>query len=287
MLLIVGATGQLGTAITKGALAAGYEVRVLVRQGAPHEELIKAGAQPATGDLKDPGSLERACQGIEAIITTANSAKRGGEDSVATVDLAGNGSLIDAAAAAGVQHFVFTSLFGADSKSPVPFISAKGMAEERLRASGMAYTILQPDIFMDVWIAAIVDAPLRQHKPVALIGTGNAKHSFVAERDVAAFAVAALSNEQARNATIGVGGPRPLSWREIVATYERFLGYPVTLNTLPPGSPLPGASEFVAAMLGMMDMYESPMDMTQTASAFKIQLTPVETYVRESIARWN
>jgi uncharacterized protein YbjT (DUF2867 family) len=287
MLLIVGATGRLGGAIAKRALGAGHDVRVLVREGSPYEPLVEAGAQAVVGDLKDRGSLERACRGVDAVITTANSAKRGGADSVATVDLAGNASLIDAAAAAGVGHFVFTSLFGADPKSPVPFISAKGKAEERLRASGMAYTILQPDIFMDVWIAAVVDAPLRQHQPVDLIGTGNAKHSFVAERDVAAFATAALCSEKARNATINVGGPRPLSWREIVATYERFLGYPVTVKALAPGSSLPGAPEFVSAMLGMMDTYESPMDMTQTASDFKVQLTPVETYVRESIARWN
>jgi uncharacterized protein YbjT (DUF2867 family) len=287
MLLIVGATGQLGTAITRGALAAGHKVRVLVREGSPYEELVNAGAQPVIGDLKDPGSLQRACQGIEALITTANSAKRGGPDSVATVDLAGNSNLIDAAAAAGVRHFVFTSALGADPKSPVPFISAKGKAEEHLRASGMGYTILQPDVFMDVWIANIVDAPLRQHQPVTLIGTGLAKHSFVAARDVAAFALAALANGKALNSAIAVGGPRPLSWRDVVGMYERFLGYPVTVNALPPGSALPGAPAFVSGMLGMMDTYESPLDMTQAASDFKVVLTPVETYIRESIARWN
>ena len=55
--------------------------------------LIKAGAQPVYGDMKERASLALACQGIESVITTANSAMRGGEDSVDTVDRAGNRKL--------------------------------------------------------------------------------------------------------------------------------------------------------------------------------------------------
>jgi len=287
MLLVVGATGQLGGAIVRRALGAGYDVRVLFREGSQYQELVEAGAQTAIGDLKDPESLKRACQGIDAVITTANSVKRGGSDSVESVDLLGNVALVDAAAAAGVGHFVFTSLLGANPQSPIPFVSAKGKVEEHLRTSGMPYTILQPNIFMDVWIKAIVDEPLRARQPVTLIGTGRKKHSFVAERDVATFALGALANTHARNSAIAIGGPRPLSWRDILASYEMFLGYPVAVNELPPGSALPGAPAFTSNMLTFMDTYESPVDMTQTARDFKIALTAVETYVRESIARWN
>jgi uncharacterized protein YbjT (DUF2867 family) len=76
--------------ITQRLLAAGKEVRILVRHDSPSEELAKqglatsaqtlinAGAQPVYGDLKDRPSLDAACQGIETLITTANSALRGG-----------------------------------------------------------------------------------------------------------------------------------------------------------------------------------------------------------------
>ncbi|MBV8204159.1 MAG: SDR family oxidoreductase [Candidatus Eremiobacteraeota bacterium] len=287
MILVVGATGGLGGKIAHCALSAGNDVRILVREGSQYEELLELGAQPAFGDLKDPSSLERACQGIDAVVTTANSAKRGGADSIESVDLLGNASLIDAAAAAGVQHFVFTSVLGANPQSPVAFISAKGKTEDHLRASGMPYTILEPNIFMDVWVNAIVDSPLRARQPVTLIGSGHKKHSFIVERDVASFALGALSNQGAKNKTIAIGGPRPLSWRDIVAVYELFLGYPVVLQELPPGSALPGAPQFMSDMLAFMDTYESPINMTQTASDFKVALTPVETFVRESVARWN
>ena len=286
MLLIVGATGQLGGTIARRALAAGRDVRILVRPGSQYEELLRTGAQAIQGDLKDADSLQQACQGVEAVITTANSAKRGGPDTTDSVDRTGNAALIDAAATAGVQHFVFTSLFGADVQSLNPFVAAKGKSEEHLRASGVPYTILQPDIFMDVWIDAIVDRPLRSRQPVTLIGAGQAKHSVVAERDVAAFALNALDNARARGMTVAIGGPRPVSWSDIVATYQKFLGYPVTVRNLPPGSMLPGAPEFVSRALAMMETYESPIDMTQTARDFNVLSTPVETYVRESIARW-
>jgi NADH dehydrogenase len=159
--------------ITQRLLAAGKDVRILVRHHSPSEELarqglatpaqslIDAGAQPVYGDLKDRTSLDAACQGIETVVTTANSALRGGEDNVGTVDLKGNRNLIDAAKAAIVKHFVFTSAIIADRDSPVPFLQAKALSEEHLCASGMDYTILVPNTFIEVWTGMIVGLPLQ------------------------------------------------------------------------------------------------------------------------------
>src|SRR6476620_10908906 len=121
MILVVGATGMLGSTVTRQLLEQGKDVRVLVRPQSQYQPLVEAGAQPVFGDLKDRASLDAACRGVDTIVTTANSASRGGDDNIQTVDQEGNRNLVDAAKEAGVKHFIFVSALGADPNSQVPF----------------------------------------------------------------------------------------------------------------------------------------------------------------------
>ena len=170
MVLVVGATGSLGRRIVHRLRAQGEDVRVLVRPASDWADLERAGAEIALGDLKEPQSLDRACAGVDVVVTTANSAKRGGDDNVETVDLTGNRNLIDAAARAGVRRFVFVSVLGVSADSPVPFFRAKAAAEQHLRDSGLEYTIIAPNIFMDVWLGRLIEAPVAAGQPVTLVG---------------------------------------------------------------------------------------------------------------------
>ena len=104
-------------------------------------------------------SLEAAVEGVQTVITTANSSMRGGEDNSKSVDLEGNRNLIETARKAGVEHFVFVSALGADPDHPAPFMQAKAQTEAALRESGMEYTILAPTAFMEVWPAMVVGMP--------------------------------------------------------------------------------------------------------------------------------
>src|SRR5438128_1605158 len=107
MILVVGATGKVGGTITRQLLKQGHSVRILVRPKSHYQPLVESGAQTVFGDLKDPASLYAACQGIDSVITSATSLERGGDDNPQTVENEGNRSLIDAAKAAGVKHFIF------------------------------------------------------------------------------------------------------------------------------------------------------------------------------------
>ncbi len=285
MILVAGATGQLGGIITRRLLAQGQPVRILVRPQSSFQPLVEAGGQPVFGDLKDRASLDPACKGIETLITTANSARRGGEDNVQTVDLAGNRNLIDAAKAAGVKQFIFTSALGADINSPAPFIQAKAKTEAYLRDSGMMYTILAPNAFMDMWVGMVIGVPLQAGQPVTLVGEGQRKHSFIAVRDVAAFATAAVGHPQAMNQYLAIGGPEALSWRDVVATFERVLDREIPVQYVSPGEPVPALPEGMMqqAMAGM-EMYDSPLDMTEAASTFGVELTTLEESVRSQFA---
>lgn len=284
MILIVGATGRLGGQIVQRLLADGRKVRVLVRPQSDYGSLVQAGAEPVVGDLKDPASLHAACEGIEAVVTTANAAGRGGEDTFQTVDDEGNHNLINAAVQAGVERFTFTSVLGSDPNSPAPLLRAKGITEERLRASGMTFTVTQADVHMDMLIPLVVDLPLSQGEPVRVVGEGRRKHSFVAQQDVAAFTVAALDHPAARNSTIVIGGPEPLSWRDIVGAVERELGRPIRLETIPVGQRLPGVPDFVTDLVTALEMYDTPLDMRETTSIYRVDPTSLTSWVRQRFA---
>lgn len=282
MILVVGATGNLGGTVTRMLLAQGQPIRILVRSQSNYQPLAEAGAQVVLGDLKERDSLDAACQGVETIIATANSAARGGEDNVQTVDLEGNRHLIDAAKAAGLKQFIFVSALNADPNSPVPFIQAKGKTEDSLRESGIPYTILAPNGYMEVMVAGVVGMPAMMGQPVTIVGGGRRKHSFISASDVAAFILAAIGNPAAINRKLLLGGPQPLSFRDAVAIYERALGHQIQIRSVAPGEPVPGLPLMVAHLLAGLDTYDSPIEMTETASAFGIQLTPLEEVVRRT-----
>jgi uncharacterized protein YbjT (DUF2867 family) len=284
VILVVGATGRLGGAITERLLVTGRPVRILVRPGSTYDHLVAAGAQPVTGDLKDPASLGAACRGVDAVVTTANALGRGGADTVDRVDLEGNAGLIDAAQAAGVRRFVFTSVLGASADSPVPFTRAKGLAERRLEQSAMTWTILQPNVFMDTSVPVVVGGPALAGDPVTLVGEGRRRHSLVAMSDVAAYAVAALDQTQAENRRLPIGGPEPISWWDVVAAFERVLGREVPVRTVPAGAPVPGMPDAINGLFQVLETYDSPLDMTELAATFDVRPTSIEQFVRAFVS---
>jgi uncharacterized protein YbjT (DUF2867 family) len=235
------------------------------------------------GDLRDRASLEDACQGIEVVVTTANSALRGGADNPQTVDLEGNRNLIDAAKAAGVRQFVFVSAMVADPASPVPFVAAKGKTEVYLRDSGVPYTILAPNAFMEFWIGMYIGLPALQGQPVTIAGDGRRRHSFVSATDVGRFAVASIRHPDAMNRKLLLGGPEPVTLREAVAEYEKALGRLVPLRCVRPGEPVPGLPEAVWRLAASLDMFDSPLDMAETARTFDVELTSLREFVRRSV----
>lgn len=280
MILVVGATGRLGGTITRQLLDRAKPVRVLVRAGSPYEALEAAGAEPAIGDLKDPASLAAACSGVDAVVTTATSAARGGADTIGSVDQDGSRNLIESAAAAGVPQFVYTSVLGADPESPVPLVRAKAEVEARLLESGMGWTILRPDAFMDTWFPALVGGPVLAGQPVTIVGEGLRRHSFVAMRDVAAYAVAALEHDFAKGKILPLGGPRSLTWHDVVEAFEQEVGHPIELRSVGPGEPVPGIPDLVAGLLAMLDTYDSPLEMDELAKTYGVTPTTAADFVR-------
>lgn len=297
MILIVGATGQLGGRITQQLLEQNRDVRILLRHNSPSSELAKqglatdaqtlidAGAEPIYGDLKDRASLDEACKGIDTIITTANSVQRGGEDTLVTVDLNGTTRLIDAAQAAGVRHFIYTSADGVHTEHPHPLFQAKGVCEAHLKASGMTYTNLKPGAFMETWIAVVVGMPLAAEQSVTLVGKGERKQIFVSISDVADYAVAAVDNPLAANQDIPIAGQASYSWTEVLEAFGQQIGMEIPVNYVSPREPIPLIPEGMAPILTALEMDDSYIDMTDTSARYGITPTSLESYIEHFLQR--
>ncbi len=179
---------------------------------------------------------------------------------------------------------MFTSVLGASADSPLPFVRAKAETEEHLRASGMEWTILQPNLFMDTWVPAVVGGPALAGEPVRIVGQGRRRHSFVAARDVAAYAVAALDHAQAVGRVLVIGGPHPLSWQDVVRTFEEALGREVLTRSVPLGTYVPGLPDAVSGVLTALETYDSPLDMTELSETFGVPPSTLGDFVREFVA---
>ncbi len=220
--LVVGATGLLGLEICQRLTAAGQRVRALIRptsDAGKRAALVALGVELVEGDLKDAGSLARATDGVQAVISTASSVhSHEPGDSIETVDQQGQVALIESARQAGVDRFVFVS-FRENPAIQFPLTVAKRTVERALKSSGMAYTILQASYFMEVWLTPALgfDAANGQ---VRLYGDGSRPISWISYRDVARAAVAAVTEGTARNMVVELGGPHALSPREVVRMFE-------------------------------------------------------------------
>lgn len=142
-ILVTGATGRQGGAVTRLLLQRGFPVRALVRDAHKPvaQELEHAGAILVEGDLNDRVSLGRAVRGVHGVFSVQPIV----EDF--EVEIRQGNSLADAAHSAGISHFVYSSAAGAERQSGVPLFEAKFRIEEHLRGLNLPHTILRPVAF--------------------------------------------------------------------------------------------------------------------------------------------
>lgn len=145
-ILVVGATGKQGGATVDALRATDFTVRALVRGGAGHkraERLHEQGAEIVPGDLDDADSLADAMRGVHGVFSALNFSDGG----VATEEERGK-RVADVANASGVEHFLYSSVGGAERDSGVPHFESKWRVEEHIRRIGLPHSIIRPTTFM-------------------------------------------------------------------------------------------------------------------------------------------
>jgi NADH dehydrogenase len=204
------------------------------------------------------------------------------------VDIDGLGNLIAAAKAVGVQHFVYTS-FSGHMDLDFPLRNAKRSIEQRLSNSGLSYTILRPSYFMESWLSPAVGFDYPNAK-AQIYGTGENPISWISLDDVAQFAVAALDNPTARNATLEIGGPEALNPIQVVGIFEEVGGRSFEVAHVPEAA-LAEQQEAATdpmqqSFAGLMRCYAQgdAIDMKELLKAFPLELTSVRDYAQTVFA---
>jgi uncharacterized protein YbjT (DUF2867 family) len=217
VLLVTGATGTTGGAVLRALAERGVQARGLVREPSRAGDVSDLGAEPAIGDLGDPGSLRPALDGVERAYLVSPAGPQQAEYEQA---------FLEAAREAGVAHVVKLSVLGAAEDAPVRFARGHARVERALRDSGLAWTVLRPNGYFQnalAWTRGLRDG--RFHAPVP-----DAAYSAVDARDVGEAAALALTTDGHAERAHELTGPEALSIR---AQAARLLGEEVAVEEVP------------------------------------------------------
>jgi len=290
MNLVVGATGTLGSEICRRLAESGRPVRALVRATSDSGAvgaLKEMGAEVVVGDVHNRASLEQACKGVTVVISTISAMPKSYDaerNTIRQVDEEGVKWLVDAAKAAGVSRFLYTS-FSGQIDLDFPLRNAKRAVEQHLRNSRLTYTILRPSYFMQAWLGPGVGFDYENAK-ATIYGAGQNAISWISVHDVARFAVASLDNTAAENATLELGGPEALSPDQVVKIFEVAGGTKFEVTYVPEtalsAQQKEASDPMQQSFVGLMRCYAQgdAIDMKETVREFPIDLTSVQSYAR-------
>ncbi|RZO51642.1 MAG: NAD-dependent epimerase/dehydratase family protein [Prochlorococcus sp. MED-G132] len=291
--LVVGGTGTLGRQIARRAIDAGHQVRCMVRKPRKGAFLQEWGCELTCGNLLDPGTIDYALDGVDAVIDAATS-RPDDSASVYTTDWDGKLNLLRACEKAGVKRYVFLSLLAAEKHLNVPLMDIKFCTERLLADSSFDYTILQGVAFMQGLIGQIA-IPVLENQTVWVSETPTAV-AYMNTQDVARFAVAALERPETIRRSFPVVGPKAWTSEEIVKFCEKSSSKTAKVIRVSPF--LIGLSQRVvsffeqsvnmaerlafAEVTGGGIALDAPMD--DTYSCFGLdpsETTPLESYISE------
>src|SRR5580692_6315375 len=229
MLLLTGATGQVGSALLGRLLAEGMPVRCLVRD--PRRlGTRRVRVQIALGDLADPPSFRNAMRGVDTVVHLAAAIRDQPRGSIEELGGIATWRMVQAAERAGVERFLFFSALSASTHSRARFLRAKALAEQAVREAGMRSIVFSPSIVYapgDRWLTLLERLALLPAMPVS--GGGRALYQPIWVEDAADCVIGALRAD--RNGTprtpherFELAGPQTLSHTEIVRLVLSSLG---------------------------------------------------------------
>lgn len=232
MILVSGSTGKVGQHLVSALKAKGAAFKALTRSEASLKALAAQGVEAVKGNLGDPVSLKAALQGVDKffLLSAASHFDR--------LEL----GAIEAAKAAGVKNVVKLSANGVSADSSNPLMRAHARAERALEASGLAFTILRPNFFMQNWVAFFSHG-IKAGQPV-YVNAGEGRMAWIDARDIADVAATALTEPGHEGFVYDLTGSEALTYGEVADRLAMLLGREV------PYVPVPDAAAF-EAMKGM------------------------------------
>ena len=233
--LVTGASGFIGRRVVRRLLHDGHSVRALVRDP-ERRAMLPDTAETAQGDVLDPGSLVRACEGVDAVAHLAAVIRESGRLTFQRVNYEGTRNVLEAAEAAGVGRFVFASTIGATSDAALPYLSSRWMAEQDVARSTVESVILrfsagfgEGDELLNVLAAQVRLSPL-----VPIAGDGKARFQPIHAGDAARCLAEACQRDELGGEPLELGGPDYYTYDEMIDLIAETLGAKVAKLHLPP-----------------------------------------------------
>ena len=219
MILITGATGFVGGHLIRGLSKNGVPLRAIVRDPDKARALKDLGVEVMPGDIADISSLEYACSGVERVVHLVGIIQEAPGVTFEGVHVDGTRNLLSAAKKAGVGHFVYQSALGTRHGAKSQYHKTKWEAEEQVRASGIAYTILRPSLIYgpgDQFTIRLSEM-MKLAPVIPVIGTGKSKVQPIYVDDVVKCIKKAVAGNAFVNEIYEIGGPDQLTYEEVTA----------------------------------------------------------------------
>ena len=223
---------------------------------------------------------------METVVSGATTITSLGTDSISEVDRDGQLSLVEAAEQAGAGHFIYVS-YTRNVITDDPLTQAKRAVEQRVRASGIGYTILRPSYFMEMWLGPALGWELAEGR-ARVLGSGEQRVNWISARDVVAAIVACVDNQQALGQTIELGGPEALSPNDVVRVAESILDRPISIEQVPVEALEQQAKEAAgtdASIFPSLMLCQTRGDEIEAAPEWLRPRTTVADYLRGALAR--
>ncbi len=222
MILVTGATGQIGRLVVKNLLKMDVSVRAFVRNEEAFHDFEDSLLEVAVGTFEDTKSIEKAVEGVEQLFLVG----RDHPDQVMQHE-----NVIEVAERCGVKHIVKLSAFGATQESSIDLMRWHAETEERLKNSKMNWTFIRPHLYMHnllrfgdrVAESGIFSAPM-----------GSDKFALVDVRDIAEVSAKVLKDGDHVSNIYTLTGPTAVTYEEIAEQLSEILGQPVKYNAVPP-----------------------------------------------------
>lgn len=184
-------------------------------------------------DYQDPASLKAAFTGAAAVVHLAGTLIERPGSTYELANVHTTRAVVEGASASGVGKLVLVSAIGADSKSSNRY-STKGQAEDAVRASGLAYTILRAPLLLGPGTEGTAAVERHLSKPtVTLPGGGANWQQPLYVDDLARAVLVASSQSVARDTTLSVVGPEAIREREIIERTAAASGRAITIKSVP------------------------------------------------------
>lgn len=223
VILVTGATGNIGGAVVSRLSSGGQRVRALVHTTPRADDLRGYDCEIAVGDYRDEGAMRAALHGVERLLLVAPLTEDLAERELAVLQ-----AVQDAAPGA---HVAKIAVAGVDTDRPSRILDQHRRVVRYLRDTGLPVTVLAPTSFMQNLLRA---AGTVQEQGVLAFPAGSARISHVDVRDVAAVAAHVLTSDGHDGATYTITGPQALTYDEVAAALSRVLGRQVRYVDVPP-----------------------------------------------------